>query len=137
MTGVSAVRDALASRLGTITGLNVYSTFPAVPQAPCVIVQPTTGDYDLSLANGGETMNFDLVLLAIQIASPFDVAQDAIDPYLDRSGSTSLRATINADVSLGGTVHTCRVKGWQNYGTINLGGSEYLGAKLAVEVWPL
>lgn len=137
MTGVSAVRDALAARLATITGLNVYSTFPAVPQPPCVIVQPTTGDYDLSLANGGETMNFDLVLLAIQIASPFDVAQDAIDPYLDRSGSTSLRSTINADVSLAGTVHTCRVKGWQNYGTINVGGSEYLGAKLAVEVWPL
>lgn len=136
MSTVSAVRAGLATRIATISGLEVHSTVPTTPQVPSVLVQATGGDYDLTMADGGETWRFDLVLLAIQAATPWDVAQDAIDDYLARTGTASIKAAIEGDVTLGGVAHSTRVLGWSDYGTISMGGVEYFGARLRVEVWP-
>lgn len=136
MTTVSAVRTGLATRVATISGLTAHATVPTTPQVPSVLVQATGGDFDLTMADGGETWRFDLILLAIQAATKWDVAQDAIDAYLARTGASSIKAAIEADVTLGGVAHSTRVIGWADYGTISMGGVEYFGARLRVEVWP-
>jgi DNA-binding NtrC family response regulator len=65
------------------------------------------------------------------------LAQDAVDQYLNSTGALSIKAAVEADVTLGGAAYTSRVTGWSDYGTIVIGGTEYMGARLSVEAWPV
>lgn len=136
MATIGAVRTALATRLATISGLTVYETVPAAPVAPCVMIRPETGDFDVTMASGQDLARFEVTLLAMSLGSAWDVAQDKLDGYLARSGSGTIRGAIQGDVTLGGTCHTSRVLGWRDYGTLAYAGSEFLGARLTVETWP-
>ncbi len=42
-------------------------------------------------------------------------AQNLLDPYLDNTGSRSIKAAIESDRTLGGAAHTCRVAKAENY----------------------
>lgn len=134
---IQALRSGIAARVATINGLGAYDTIPANPQAPCVLVQLTGADYDLAMADGGMIVRFELMLLACQIGTAYDVAQAAVDQYLGATGALSIKAAVEADVTLGGTAYTARVTGWTDYGTIVVGGTEYMGARLSVEAWPV
>jgi len=134
--GLSALRTALAAAVGTISGLGTYDTIPTTPQVPCVLVRLTGADYDLSMADGGSVVRFDLVLLATQAGTAWEVGQDAVDSYLGATGALSIKAAVEAAVTLGGNAHTSRVTGWSDYGTIVISGTEYFGARLSVETWP-
>ena len=134
---IQTVRSGLAARVATISGLEAYQTIPTTPQAPCVLVRLTGADYDQTMADGGIVVRFDLVLLASQVGTAWDVAQDALDQYLDGTGALSIKAAVEADVTLGGTAYTSRVTGWTDYGTIIISGTEYMGARFSVETWPV
>lgn len=134
---ITTLRTGLAARVATISGLLAYDTIPATAQAPCVLVQLMGADYDLAMADGGMVARFDLVLLACQVGTAYDVAQAAVDQYLDATGALSIKAAVEADVTLGGAAYTSRVTGWADYGTIVVGGTEYMGARLSVEAWPV
>ena len=136
MATIGEVRIALAARLATIVGLTVYETVTPTPVVPCAFIRPDTGDYDVTMASGGDLARFEVVLLASAAGGPWDVAQDKVDAYLARSGSGTIRGAIQGDVTLGGTAHSARVIGWRDYGTLGYGGAEYFGARLTVEVWP-
>lgn len=82
-------------------------------------------------------MRFEVVLIGSQVATPFDVAYDAVDAYLAPTGALSVKAAVEADVTLGGTAHTSRVTGFSDYGTMVISGIEYLGARMTVEAWPV
>lgn len=134
MSTLSQVRSALAVRLASITGLNVYETVQATVRTPAVFIRPVEGEFDLSI--DGDMVRYEVVLLASQMSSPWDIAQDKVDSYLTRSGSGTIRGAVQADVSLGGTAHSARVIGFKDYGTISFSGVEYFGVKVTVEVWP-
>lgn len=133
---LAAVRAGLATRLATISGLNVYTTVPTTPQVPCVIIRPTEHDYDLSMSNGGDTQRYEVTLLASAGGSPWDISQDLVDTYLSRSGATSIKAVIEAGGTLGGAAHATRVLSWRDYGTLSFGTADYFGVRFTVEVWP-
>ena len=133
---IKTLRTGLAARVATISGMGAYDTIPATAQAPCVLVQLLSADYDQAMADGGMMVRFDLVLLACQVGTAYDVAQDAVDQYLNSTGALSIKAAVEADVTLGGAAYTSRVTGWSDYGTIVIGGTEYMGARLSVEAWP-
>ena len=133
---LTTVRAGLATRLQTISGLNVYKTVPTTPQVPAVIIRPTEHDYDLSMANGQDVQRYDVTLLASTGGSPWDVSQDLVDTYLSRTGSTSIKAAIEGDGTLGGAAYATRVLSWRDYGTLSFGTSEFFGVRFTVEVWP-
>ncbi len=137
MATITQVRSGLATRLATITGLTVYETVTPTPVVPCVFIRPADGDYDVTMASGGDIARFEITLLASAAGGPWDVAQDKIDAYLTRSGSGTIRGAIQGDVTLGGTAHSTRVTGWRDYGTLAYGGAEYFGVRLTVEAWPV
>ena len=134
---IKTLRTGLAARVATISGMGAYDTIPATPQPPCVLVQLLSADYDQAMADGGMMVRFDLVLLACQVGTAYDVAQDAVDQSLNSTGVLSIKAAVEADVTLGGAAYTSRVTGWSDYGTIVIGGTEYMGARLSVEAWPV
>jgi hypothetical protein len=136
MATLGQVRSGLAARFATISGLNVYETISATPQVPCVMIRPASGEYDQAMASGGDMVRFDVLLLASSALTAWDVAQDKLDAYLARTGTGTLRASLQSDVTLGGTCHTARITGWREYGTLSFGGAEYMGCRVEVETWP-
>jgi hypothetical protein len=131
MTDTSALRDAIETRLATISGLNTYDTVPDNPVIPFATVLPTGIEYDAGMSDGAHTWRFG-ILVAVHRASE-STAQDALDAYCDPTGTRSIRAAINGDRTLGG-LGSCRVLEMRNYSQIPIGEVTYLGAEFVVEV---
>jgi hypothetical protein len=132
----SDIRDRLKTRLVTISGLRVYATVPDKPEMPAAIIRPLRLDYQQSMggALGANRVPFEIILLTPLSASN-ERSQATLDAYLDNSGTYSLKAAIEGDKTLGGTVHTLHVSGWRDYGPIEWVGITYLGVRVDVEVW--
>lgn len=108
MTSLAQVRDGLANRLNTIDGLRVIAYVPDdLPGYPAaVIFPPTNTDYSDDLGTGSFTVEL-IVLLFV----PATVDRQQLDLYtlLDRTGSSSIYATVEADRTLGGLAVDARV----------------------------
>lgn len=133
---LSAIRSGLAARLATLTSLRAaHATWPDQVTTPCAIVMPRSGNWRLALA-GVPTFSFEVTLLVAPLQQRgLKRAQDELDAYLDDTGAGSVHAAIRGDVTLGGTVSTCDVTGFTDYGGLEVNGVEYLGVKIEVEVW--
>lgn len=130
------VRQALANRIATISGLTVYNTIPDSVTVPAAIIGPPAGQMPFlhysDTFDGGVTY-----LLAIRVyVSRYDspMAQDALDPFVAPTGSQSLDATIDADPSLGGVVEYANLVEVRNYGKYTIGDVDYVGAEWLVRV---
>ena len=86
--------------------------------------------------DGQDVQRYDVTLLASTGGSPWDVSQDLVDTYLSRTGSTSIKAAIESDGTLGGAAYATRVLSWRDYGTLSFGTVDYFGVRFTVEVWP-
>lgn len=135
MADYSDIRARLKTRLLTISGLRVYATVPDKPETPAAIIRPLRMDYQQSMgATGANRVPFEIIVLTPLSASN-ERSQDLLDAYLDESGTYSLKAAIEGDKTLGGTVDTLHVAGWRDYGMIEWVGIPYLGVRVDVEVW--
>lgn len=132
---VSGLRDALKTRLATIAGLRTHDTWPAQIHPPAAIVEPLAGSFEQTLGSDDALYRFQIVV-AVQFGT-HRTAQDALDEYLTPSGTRSIRAALEGDVTLGGLAHSLSVTGWREYGTLEINGIEYLGAFVDVSVWAL
>lgn len=110
MITLAQVRDGLATRLETISGLRVVAYVPDdVPGYPAaVIFPPTNTDYSDDLGTGSFTVE-----LIVMLFVPATVDRQQLDLYdlLDRTGSSSVYAVVEADRTLGGLAVDARVTG--------------------------
>lgn len=113
-------------------------TFAFAPDGlitPWAAALPGSGDfldYDQTF-DGADA--FALMLKVVVGAEFSRPAQNQLLAYMDRTGSTSLRAAVYADKTLGGTVADVKVTGWQNYGDVEWSGVVYFGAEMLVTAW--
>lgn len=143
---VTQIRQALASKLGAITyngkTLRAYYYVPGTIEPPCVVIVPGTfipGDtvsaihYDSTMANGSHDYVF---TLQIVLSNAVDrTAQDSIDDYISPQGPQSVKATIEADMTLGvAGISFAHVQRTIQYGKITFNQVEYWGAQLVVQV---
>jgi hypothetical protein len=140
---VADVRRALADALGTISGLRAYAHWPDNIESPAAIVLPIEGEYHQAMGMPGYSgQTYQIVLLAASIQLGYVRGQEAIDRYLDVDTPESIKAAVERDKTLGGTVTTCHIEGWIEYGSVAVnnesqaGGVEYWGAKLTCSVVP-
>ena len=129
-----AVRQAVADRLATISGLRATANRFQQINPPCAVVMPQTGTFiSYSRTFDGET---DYNLRVILLVSEGDSlsGQDLLDPYLSVTGSQSIWATVQADPTLGGVVSYAAVVEATAYGLMNFNGVDYLGAHLILNV---
>jgi hypothetical protein len=134
---VATVRDGIETRLATITGLRTYDTIPDKPESPAAVVTPGEPfvDYHEAMRKGLVEARFDIVLLVARAVGD-DRSQTKIDGYLSAgtSQTTSVIDAIEGDVTLGGAVDHCFVAEAGGYGTTNIGGIEYVTARVSVIV---
>ena len=136
---VSTIRTGLQARLATIIGLNVYAVHPDTITVPAAVVRPDQRMFSLSMGSAPSAANtivFVVTLYAAAAQNGLALGQQTLDAYLDDSGASSVKAAIEAEPTLGGTVTTCRVVRWYDYDTYSAADIEYVACRFEVEVWP-
>jgi hypothetical protein len=132
MSTVSQIRDEIAARLATISGLRVSALIPEQITPPMAVVSIDRIDYDLALARGADEFTF---IVTVVVARPSErSAQSALDGYCNSTGATSVKAAIEADSSLDGAAFDCRVTELRGVAPITIGDQAYLGAEFTITV---
>lgn len=127
------IRTALKTTMTQVTGLRCYDTAPDNPSFPAAIVIPTGADFDQAMGRGLDEYRFDLIVTA-QGQSDRS-GQAALDALVSGSGSSSIRAVLWSDPTLGGVVSTSRVETMTGYGESQTpDGARYYRATLTVVV---
>lgn len=128
----SQVRDGLKTRLQTITGLRAYDLIPDTVTPPAAVVGQLDFTFDIDNARGLDQAQVD-VLVIVQRFSERS-GQNLLDTYLSGAGSTSIKAAIEGDRTLGGAVNTLRVTGAEA-GTYESQGVEFLSYRYRITIW--
>ena len=134
MADYSAIRSGLKTRLATSsTFIQVAATVPDTVSVPAAIVQPSSpvAEYHQAFNNGLERFVFNILVLAQRFDE--EANQTLLDGFL--SGSGSIRALIEGDVTLGGTCSTCQVVSANTYGLVDINDTPFLGCEYSVEVY--
>lgn len=100
---VRQVRSGMADRLKTITGLRVYSTVPGQFSPPSAIVGMPTRPPTETFQRG--TDRWDLVVWLVVARQADQQSEKALEGYLNPTGSTSVRAAVYGDRTLGSVVN--------------------------------
>jgi hypothetical protein len=125
-----AVRQALAARLGTITGLTAYPrpvTQLTLPAAEVGYPEPISYS-DVMGGHRGSAV-FPVKLLVSHLDR--DAAESTLAALLDDNLTTSVPGVLNANPSLGGAVECARAVSTRDYGLTTISGDI---AVLAVDV---
>lgn len=130
MSSLAELREGLAVRMGTIPNLRTSATVPDAPRPPIAIVMPERIVYDLNAKRGADTFFFTIMVIVGRADDR--AAQNNLDAFI--VGSTSIKAAIEADRTLGGKADTCRVTEMGNYSSMSVGDTLYLAASFTVEV---
>ena len=131
------VRLGLAANLNAaIPGIQCNGYLLASPTAPGFEIEPGEVQYDLAMARG-----LDMWTLVVRgyVSDISDIGgQKTLDSWLASSGALSVKAAIQADKTLGGSVSDLRVttaSGYRRYGAAANSNVTYLGAEWTVLVY--
>jgi len=130
MATMSNLRSALATRLATVSGLRTSATLPDQPTPPQAVVYPERVIYDTAMGRGSDEYTFVVIVIVGRIAERS--AQTSLDAYCNPSGSTSIKAAIEGDQTLGGNALDCRVTEMRGQSSLTIGDATYLTAEFSV-----
>lgn len=130
---MNALRVGLATRLGTITGLRSYAYIPDDPNPPVAVIIPQGITYDTVMARGMDEYEFSVLVLGSRVSDR--AGQLAMDAYCNPSGSSSIKAAIEGDKTLGGSAFDCRVREMRNLSQTTVGDQQFLSAEFVVTVY--
>ena len=130
---ITQIRDALATRLATITGLRVSAEIPDNPNPPVAVVQINNVSYDTAFKGGLTTYSYIVSVIVGRVTER--QAQDRLDAFSSTSGTQSVKEAIEGDKSLGGIVADTRVVEMTGVSAVLLGEATYLAANFAVTVY--
>jgi len=128
----SQVRDGLKTQLQAIEGLRVYDLIPDVVTPPCAIVGQLDFTFDINNARGLDQAQCDVFVIVQRFSER--AGQDKLDAYLAGSGTSSIKAAIESDRTLGGAVDTLRVTGAEA-GTYESQGVLFLSYRYRLTIW--
>ena len=132
MTTLSSLRTGLANRLATISGLRASATIPDNPAPPVAVVMPGRIIYDTAFGRGSDEYEFTIMLIVGRVADR--ASQTNLDAYCASSGSTSVKAAIEGDSTLGGVALDSRVTQMTSQGSLAIGDITYHTAEFTVSV---
>lgn len=129
---VSSVRDGIKTRLQTISGLRVWDVIPDQVTPPGAVVGQLDFTFDIDNARGVDLANVDVYVIVQRMDARS--GQNKLDGYLAGSGSSSIKAAIEGDRTLGGTVNTLRVTRAEA-GTYLQGDVTFLSYRYSLTIW--
>jgi hypothetical protein len=126
------MRTALATNLGTISGIRTYADIPDNPAMPCAVVQLQSVTYDQAFNKGLTEYSFVITAIFGRIATA--AAQRNLDALIS-TGNRSLKAAVESDRTLDGEAFDVRVSEMTNLTSVTIGDITYLSADFAVTVF--
>lgn len=100
---VRQIREGVATRLATISGLNVFSHVPGQFASPAAVVGMPTRQQTETLQRGTDRWEVSVWIVVARQADK--QSEKKVEQFLNPTGSTSVRAAIYGDTTLGGTVN--------------------------------
>jgi hypothetical protein len=128
------MREALATNLGTISGIRTYADIPDNPAMPAAVVQLQSVTYNSAFANGLTEYSFVITAIFGRIATA--PAQRNLDALIS-TGERSLKSAVESDRTLDGEAFDVRVAEMTNLNSVTIGDITYLSADFAVTVFAL
>jgi hypothetical protein len=133
MANLSSIRSGIATNLENISSLTVIGFVPDSIEPPTAVVGVVdTLEYDSTMARGADTYNIPVFLYVSRIDA--QDSQDTLDAFLASSGSSSVKAQVESDITLGGQAQSVRVVEADNYGVYTINNIDYLGVEFMIEV---
>lgn len=142
---LNEVMDALAALFsGVETGdeiggvaitMEAHSEVVGQVDPPAVVFELDDQTWDLNMGDGADS--FQVVALVLITYQDAQNAQRTMRSFLSRkvtSGMMRLKATLEADQTLGGLVSYAIMTGVRNIGQVTYSGIDYMGAELIIEV---
>jgi hypothetical protein len=130
-----AIHQALATAAGTISGLRTAAKLGDAINPPFFAPIEHEIDYQQTFGIPGMTQTVFTCGLFVSRGDT-DAGQALLVEYLNPSGATSIRAALEADRRLGGTVYQLIVTRVRGSGRLYaVAGTDYLGAMFDVTVW--
>ena len=130
---VTGMRTALATNLGTISGIRTYADIPDNPMMPAAVVGLQSVDYNQAMARGLTEYNFVVTVIFGRVAT--SQAQRSMDQLIDDQGGRSIKTAIESDKTLDGNAFDVRVSEMTNIQSVTIGDITYLTADFAVIVY--
>jgi hypothetical protein len=127
---ITGLRNALATNLGTISGLRTAAEIPDNPSPPIAVVTMDGIDYDQAFKQGLTIYNFTVLVIVGRAAER--EAQRRLDTYSQTDG---IKSGVESDRSLGGLAYDTRVVNLTTIGSLQLNDQTYLVAEFAVAVY--
>ncbi len=126
------IKDGLQTALQTITGLRVFDqSVESVNEFPAAVILNDPIDYEVQL--GGDTFSGELRVLLLVAQADALGAWEALDSYLAPLGTSSIKAAIKADPTLGGKVDWAKLRRAENIRMREMWGGVYVGADFLVQ----
>ena len=127
---LASVRTGITSALESVNNLRIYEWIPSTIQPPAAVVSLGTGSFD---ADFDEGMIVNYGVLVMLTRADDQGGQQRLDDFLGQ-GFDSIFHAIDTNPTLSGSCNSSRVTSWNNPGTFTIGGIEYLGVEVNLEV---
>lgn len=128
----STLQSALATRLATISGLRVADHLPEQVMPPMAVIQLQSVNYHRAMNGGLSEWAFVVSLVAGRMGDRS--AQLSLDGWMAWSGSSSVRAAVEADRTLGGACNTLKVAEMIAVRPLTIGDAAYLTCEFNIIV---
>jgi len=127
---LASVRAGISDTLQNVNNLRIYEWIPSTIQPPAAVVSLGTGQYDADF-NEGMVVNYGVLVMLTRADD--QLGQQRLDDFLGQ-GTDSVYYVVDANPTLNGSCDSARVTSWNNPGTFSIGGIEYLGVEVNIEV---
>ena len=132
---MTQIRSGLNTALSAISGVQTSAYMLDAPVPPLLqVMGPEVVEYDDAMQRGLDT--YTVVVQAFAGTPEQQAAQDTVDAWLAPSGSSSVKAAVESDITLGGIVASARVvraNGYRIYDLPHQGRT--LGCEFFVEIY--
>lgn len=134
MTTLDQIVGGIETRLKTVAGLNTarYFTGQIVPPVAIVGVPPIT-NYHASMGRG--TIELEPTVHIFTASSVDLEGQRLLTEFADPTGSSSIRAAIEADKTLGGLVQDCIVREFRPLNLEEFSALSYYGGVFTLQLY--
>lgn len=136
MATIPQVRAAIATAVGTVSGLRTASQIPDKINPPLAVVSRKTITFDETLHSPGEApsseQEFAVTVYVPRVSER--AAQDLLDAYAEASGATSIKTAVETNAALRAIVSYALVTTCDEVVVVTIGVVDYLAEVFTVLV---
>ena len=121
---IGDVNKGLRDRLATVPGLRVFDYQPDAIFPPVAYPSLTSIDYHKAMGGGMQTYNYTITVITGRTDDRS--ASDEMDAFASYDGARSIRAAIEADLTLGGVIDTLIMSSSASVSSLTQGDSNFV-----------